>query len=321
MKPKITIGIPVFNEENTIKKCLISVISSADQLKESYEIITCFNGTTDKSRDTVKEIAANHPIKIIESQKGKPKAIKSIVDCSLGEYLIFCDADVVVDTHCYHNLIRNFADDSVKAVTGCPIPWPKDDLIYKILNARMLHPKSEIARRPIDNNKEKPFIHGRCYAIKKDVFLDSNIDNFENALGDDTYLTHLLIKKYGRGAIFRELESNVNYLPVQSVSSWWHKWSRIWGDLDLLYKKNPEFKELKKYMQTKIDWEEVRALPPKTQICFVLERALHYAGKSYFNLTKQFKKTKWKRLDDTKVIPDETNRDYSRTVLDRKMQS
>lgn len=127
-------------------------------------------------------------------------------------------------------------------------------------------------------------------------------DQFESNLGDDTFVSHYLMTRYGRNAIACAKTANVRYQPVQSVQSWWHKWSRIWKDLDTLYQKNPEFRELKSIMQTKIDWAYVRALPPKYTAYFILERALHHGGHMYFNFIKNKKEIGWRRLDDTKVL-------------------
>jgi cellulose synthase/poly-beta-1,6-N-acetylglucosamine synthase-like glycosyltransferase len=306
LKELITIGIPVYNEENTIYKTLISAIRSAEKMHKKYEFFICFNGTTDKSREIVREFKRRNPakIKIIESKKGKTKAIKKIMEKSDSDYLLFCDGDVFVEEDCFENLIKNFSKLEVMAVTGNPRPWRNKSIIYKILNARMIYPKAEIAKIALDGFFEKPFIHGRIYAIRRKIFQKTeDLKKFENSIGDDTYLTHYIIQKYGRKAIFKEYKSVVNYLAVQSLNSWWSKWFRIWSDIEKLYKDNPNFFKLHPFMKTKLNWKYINTLPMPVPIYFFLERTLNYFGKIYFNFKKNKRKETWKRLEDTKIIP------------------
>jgi glycosyltransferase involved in cell wall biosynthesis len=305
MERTVTVGVPVYNEERTIYQTLESIIKSAEKMGAGYEVVVCFNGTTDNGQVIAERFnQEKHPLRIIESQNGKSKAINAIVNASDSEYLLFCDGDVIVEEDCFKNLIRRFSNKDVIAVTGAPRPWEKNEAMYRILNARMTYPLSEIAKKPIDGFTEKPFIHGRSYAIRRQVFQDmGDAGKFERSIGDDTYLTHYVVKKFGRKAIFRDIEAVVNYLPVQSLKSWWLKWSRIWSDLDKLYKENPDFVDLRPFMQTKLNWEYVFKLPMPVPFYFVLERVIHHFGKAYFNLTKQKCDYSWQRLNDTKVIP------------------
>jgi len=303
-KEGIIIGIPIYNEERTLYQTLSSVVDSAIQLDIEHDIIACFNGTTDMGREVARRFKDNvySPLRIVESDKGKPKALKYIIDNSFGDYLIFCDGDVIVEEDCFSKLLRNFSNDEIMVVTGCPRPWPKDNTLYNILNARMMNPMSEIARELINGVSEKPFIHGRIYALRRKLFSDQGSGSFEKSIGDDTYLTHFIMKNYGRQAICRDVEAIVNYLPVQSLSSWWHKWARIWSDIEKIYKDNPELEELRPFMQTKLDWKYIFSLPLPAPLHFIAERVIHHTGKAYFTLTKH-KQRGWKRLDDTKVIP------------------
>lgn len=299
----VTVGVPVYNEEKTLHTALKSIITSAKFLNNPYEIIVCFSEhTSDNGREIAKKFKENYfpKLKITQSPKGKTKAITKIVNESKGDIIIFCDADVTVEPDCFRNLISNFSKPTIMTVTGCPKPYPMNNFIYKVVNARMCFPRSEIAKTPINENNEKPFIHGRIYAFRKKVFTDKlNIKKFEQSIGDDTFLTHFIILNYGRNALFRDYDAVVNYLAVQSITSWWKKWSRIWEDLKKLYEDNPGFIKLKPFLQTKLDWRYIFSQNFPVLFYFILERILHNAGKIYFELTKN-KRRGWKRLEDTK---------------------
>lgn len=143
MLSELTIGIPIYNEETTLKESMLSIMTSAENIDKSYEIVTCFNGTTDNGREIIEDLSKEKPIKIIESKKGKPQAIRKIVSESSSQYLIFCDADLIVEKDCFKNLLDCFKEKT-KVVTGCPQPWAKNSLVYKIVNARMLDPELKI---------------------------------------------------------------------------------------------------------------------------------------------------------------------------------
>ncbi|MFH1376870.1 MAG: glycosyltransferase family 2 protein [Candidatus Woesearchaeota archaeon] len=304
MANRVTIGIPIYNEEKTLQHTLSSVESSAQKLNIAYEIILCFNGTTDNGREiAIQYQKRSDNLKIIDSIKGKSKAILKILDSAQNDEVIFCDADVIVDKNCFQHLLKNFKIPYIMAVTGSPKPINKNNLISKILNARMTYPKSEVARLPLEGCLEKPFIHGRIYALKKSILSKEDTKNkFKESIGDDTFLTHYIIKNYGRKSIIKEDKAVVNYVPVQSIKSWWDKWFRIWSDLDKIYEDNPEFRELKPFMQTKLDWNYISKLPMPTPLHFVAERVIHHAGKNYAKFIKNKRKDVWRRLGDTKTI-------------------
>ena len=51
--PKISIIIPMFNAEESIKKCLVSLIEQS--FTEDYEILVMDDGSNDKSSDIILE--------------------------------------------------------------------------------------------------------------------------------------------------------------------------------------------------------------------------------------------------------------------------
>ncbi len=302
--PKISIGIPIYNEKDTLKQTLISVSLALKKISLKYEILLCFNGTTDNGIQVAKEMKNHEPnIKILESENGRTKAMKKIINTAKGEMIIFCDADIIVDEYCYFNILKKFQNEKIIAVVGNPIPIEKKGVLYHILNARMMNFGSEISRKPIDGFKHKPFVHGRIFIIKREFFINNYLfeERFENAINDDMFITHLIILQHGRKAITHEENAKVKYLPVQSINSWWQKWVRLWGDLDYLYIQNPEFKKLKSLMKTKIDWNLISNKPISSRFYFIAERCLHYSGRFYFNITKKvYRRKRCLRLNETK---------------------
>ncbi|MFH1174996.1 MAG: glycosyltransferase [archaeon] len=292
----VTIGVPVHNEETTLRQSLDTIIASASRISSPCDILLCFNGTTDNGRSIAEHYADTIPfLKIIESAHGKPAAINAIVQSSPADTFIFTDADALVEKDCFSRLLETYTP-SIQAVTGTPLPYEHESFLYKVINARMLHPGIEIAKH--GNKKQKPFLHGRIYSVRKEVFT-TLAPTFPGALGDDTFLSHHILQQYGPTAIAARLDANVHYQAVRSIRSWWHKWSRIWSDLDQLYANNPEFLPLREVMKTKLDWA---GIPPKDIPYFLLERTLYHGARAYFLIMRHVHEYSWKRLDDTKRL-------------------
>ena len=92
----VTIGIPVYNAEKYIERCLISVL---DQTFEDYEVLVVDDRGTDNSILKVEEIANNHvngkKLRIVhhDRNKGVAEARNTIIDEASGKYLFFMDSD------------------------------------------------------------------------------------------------------------------------------------------------------------------------------------------------------------------------------------
>src|SRR5689334_4587029 len=91
----LTIGIPVRNEKESIRRCLECIKLS--DLPERTEIIICDNGSTDESVNIVQETQGLDIRIVKEPMSGKVFALNKIIRESLSDYIIFCDADILVE--------------------------------------------------------------------------------------------------------------------------------------------------------------------------------------------------------------------------------
>lgn len=93
---KITIAIPVLNEENNLEKCL-SKIYEQNYPKHLIEVIIVDAGSTDRTL----EIAKRFPTKILFNKKMKdPESGKMIaLKKATGEFFVYLDADMFLMSH------------------------------------------------------------------------------------------------------------------------------------------------------------------------------------------------------------------------------
>ncbi len=120
--PLITVSLPLYNGEKYIRNCLNSVFR---QTYPNFEIIVIDNGSTDKSKEYLKEFKKDN-LRIIFSQEnlgyagGHNLGIKE----SRGEYILCLTQDVMLDPHYLQRAIELFKKDKkVGALQGKLFRW------------------------------------------------------------------------------------------------------------------------------------------------------------------------------------------------------
>jgi len=115
-KKLLTIIVPVYNEEKTIKNVLLSLAKLKEEF-QTIEIIVVNDGSKD---DTLKILIENnnlYDVLINNSQnKGKGNAVKNALEKANGNYITFQDADLEYDPNDltkFINLINKFSPDLI----------------------------------------------------------------------------------------------------------------------------------------------------------------------------------------------------------------
>ena len=116
---KISVIMPVFNEEQFIEQCLNALIKQT--LKPS-QIIVVDDGSTDKSAD----IAAKFGVQLIRLPVEKESMIERL-PYVIGtgtkrlndfDYLAILDTDTILEPQYYHKLVQKFQEDSKLGIAG-----------------------------------------------------------------------------------------------------------------------------------------------------------------------------------------------------------
>ncbi len=97
MKPFfLSVVIPSYNEMGNLRKGILDHIEHyLERQKYKYEVIIVDDGSTDGSREFVKEFAKeNHKFRLMEnSHMGKAGAVTAGVLTAVGDYILFTDMD------------------------------------------------------------------------------------------------------------------------------------------------------------------------------------------------------------------------------------
>ena len=122
----ISVIIPVYNQGEKLRGCLDSLLA---QTFKDFEVIVVNDGSTDKSGeisnlfgDKFKQAEIDY--KIIEQEnKGAPRARNRGWQDSRGDYLFFCDADVVLDKNCFAEMINALKNNPDAAFAYSSFMW------------------------------------------------------------------------------------------------------------------------------------------------------------------------------------------------------
>lgn len=97
---RLSIILPIYNEEDSIKELYKEIGTALNPLFSDYEIIAVNDGSEDRSSEILKEIAGNNPnFKVINFRRnyGQTAAISAGIDFAKGDILIPMDADLQND--------------------------------------------------------------------------------------------------------------------------------------------------------------------------------------------------------------------------------
>lgn len=117
-KIELSVVIPAYNMEKYLGRCLDSVLN---QGIENMEIIVVDAGSTDGTRQVIKEYTGKHSqIKPIYSDVNLWASVarNKAINVTKGEYLVFCDADDTIPGGAYRELLRVVRRDDADIVTG-----------------------------------------------------------------------------------------------------------------------------------------------------------------------------------------------------------
>lgn len=121
-KPLLSILVPVYNEETTIRKILDKTTSLPIK---KYEVLVVDDASNDKSRSIIEAFAKkfnkpNVSLKILshEINRGKGAGIKTALGLAGGEYFIIQDADLEYDPTDIPALLEKARKGKYRAVYG-----------------------------------------------------------------------------------------------------------------------------------------------------------------------------------------------------------
>ena len=131
---KISIIVPVYNEEKTVAQVL-KRLSNTKVENVEYEIIAINDGSTDGSKELL-EKNKNYITTLIHNERnsGKGFSVREGLKVATGEYILFQDADLEYDPIEFKKFIKVCNDFDADVVIGSRFNYSEYTRSHNILN-------------------------------------------------------------------------------------------------------------------------------------------------------------------------------------------
>ena len=219
MNSRLSIIIPVYNNENYLRPALQSVLA---QTYPDFEVLVIDDGSTDGSLAICREFAQKDDrLRVIQKENGGVSSARNRgLEEAAGQYIAFVDGDDCIDPEMYTTMITILQD------TGA-------DLV----DCRVIK-ESQYMQQPYEEGDVEVSDHPLEYLSKKGYFIDSSLNKvyrrdfightrFDEGISyseDKLFVTELIFK-----AKRMALVSNVFYHYIQHGDSLsWQDTAAVW---------------------------------------------------------------------------------------------
>lgn len=114
---KLSIIVPIYNAEKTLKRCLDSCLN---QEIKNYEVVCINDGSDDGSQEIIEEFTRRYPriFKAVHSKiNGGIGIARNLgLENSTGEYFTFIDSDDYVEANCYEFIMNKAIEENADIV-------------------------------------------------------------------------------------------------------------------------------------------------------------------------------------------------------------
>ncbi|OPY65292.1 MAG: Poly-beta-1,6-N-acetyl-D-glucosamine synthase [Syntrophorhabdus sp. PtaU1.Bin050] len=235
--PTVTLVIPVYNEEDLVKRTLTYALEVAYP-KDKIEFIAVNDGSKDGSLAAIEEFRKDYPELVVinlEKNHGKRYALAAGARIAKGDIIAFMDSDSFLKPDAIENLMQGFADPKVAAVSGhCEVENQWTNFLTKMQTVRY-YVGFRIMKGAESVFDSVTCLSGPLSAYRKEIVMEF-IDDWVNqkflgrpaTFGDDRSLTNFILKKHR--VIYDSRAVTTTFVP-ENYSQFFRqqaRWKRSW---------------------------------------------------------------------------------------------
>lgn len=206
-QPTVTFGVPTLNEEDVIKRTILTIAES-DYPKGKFDIIAINDGSTDRTYEEMLEaqrIAGEQGVKVEvlnwEFNKGKREGMAECIRRSKSEIIVFVDSDTLVEPTVLQELVKHFVNERVAAVAAHGyLANAETNMLTKMQDVRYFvafkaYKSAEAFFGTVTCCSGCGSAYRRSYAMKVlDDFIHQKFLGVKGTYGDDRSLTNLMLR-------------------------------------------------------------------------------------------------------------------------------
>jgi hypothetical protein len=175
MNSLVSVVFPTMNRKEDLIKCIQSIKKST---YSPIEIIIADNGSTDGSKQIIKELFPEVIILESEINLGSPIAINKCIKKSKGEFILRLDDDIILESDTIEKMIRVIrSNEKIGAVGALCFYTENPDLLRNAgMKINMFFGKTKVYGKNSKNielfkgEKERNFIGGGTMIIRRSVY-------------------------------------------------------------------------------------------------------------------------------------------------------
>lgn len=214
---KVSIIVPIYNAEKTIKRCIDSILN---QSYKNFELLLINDGSKDQSLEIIKEYKDKRIVVIDKKNEGVAKTRNLGIKKATGDYIMFIDNDDYIDS--------DYVDTYVNEIINS-----KSDLViggYRRVNNK----KKILFYKSPDNYPWTKYIIMAPWAkiFRKKVITLNHIEFLDYCIGEDVYFILSLLSFNPKVSIISYIGYNW-YYNDESISNTVQKGMR--KDVNVLY--------------------------------------------------------------------------------------
>jgi GT2 family glycosyltransferase len=225
-----TIIIVTYNSENTVSKCIKSVI---DQVTLDDEIVVVDNASTDSTVGILTPFSEDLKLFISDFNFGFSSACNFAVEKSTSPYILFLNPDAIINPGLLCRARESFSKGDYELVGFmCRDEIGEIDRNYRrypgfLASFMDYYSRNSISRNRDNFNLDTHYLDGSCMFIERSIFLKAGMFVNYFLYGEDVILCNK-IQKIGVKSIYHQ---DIFYTHLRGASSVTESGDRSWNML------------------------------------------------------------------------------------------